>query len=210
MASDNTPVMDRLTGQLYHLPGIIGNLGISVANAQKALNSDYIRNVQLVLDMISKMLENQSDSPPESLEMVKELLKQLAPSRYQFTETTLEFYADLSERQERMLQGALGGGFAGVTISAGYARAFGYDYRAAARVRAVLHALPANDATFQTLINQAKSIKMEAADLPKRYEIEKEIFNGLAAITNAVSKVSDDKKVKPVEVSEATPVPTNK
>ena len=210
MASDNTPVMDRLTGQLYHLPGIIGNLGISVANAQKALNSDYIRNVQLVLDMISKMLENQSDSPPEFLEMVKELLKQLAPSRYQFTETTLEFYADLSERQERMLQGALGGGFAGVTISAGYARAFGYDYRAAARVRAVLHALPANDATFQTLINQAKSIKMEAADLPKRYEIEKEIFNGLAAITNAVSKVSDDKKVKSVEVSEATPVPTNK
>ncbi len=190
------PVMDRLTGQLYHLPGIIGNLGISVANAQKALNSDYLRNVQLVLEMINKMLENQDDSSADGMAMVKELLKQLAPSRYQFTETTLEFYADLAERKSTQLQAALGGGFAGVTISAGYARSFGYDYRAAARVTAVLHALPANDATFQTLVDRAKDIKLKAEDLPDKYAIEKEVFNGLATITNALSNLADDKKVK--------------
>lgn len=201
------PVMDRLTGQLYHLPGIIGNLGISVANAQKTLNSDYIRNIQLIMDMINKMLENQPEPQADRLEMVKELLKQLAPSRYQFTETTLEFYADLAERKSTKLEGALGGGFAGITLSAGYARAFGYDYRAAARVRAVLHALPANDASFQPLIDRAKEIKFAPADLPAKYEIEAEIFNGLAAITNALSGVEENKKVKPVSAAAELPAP---
>jgi len=193
------PVMDRLTGQLYHLPAIIGNLGISVANAQKALNSDYLRNIQIVLDMINKMLENQPEPAPDKVAMIKELLKQMAPSRYQFTQTTLEFYADLAERKSTQLQGAVGAGFAAVTISAGYARAFGYDYRAAARVTAVLHALPANDASFQALIDQAKDIKIKAEDLPAKYEIEKEIFNGLATITNALSDLAADQQVKPAE-----------
>jgi len=199
MANGKEPVMDRLTGQLYHLPAIIGNLGISVANAQKALNSDYLRNIQIVLDMINKMLENQPEPAPDKVAMIKELLKQMAPSRYQFTQTTLEFYADLAERKSTQLQGAIGAGFSAVTISAGYARAFGYDYRAAARVTAVLNALPANDASFQALIDQAKDIKIKAEDLPAKYEIEKEIFNGLATITNALSDLAPDKQVKPAE-----------
>jgi hypothetical protein len=199
MADTNEPVMDRLTGQLYHLPGIIGNLGISVANAQKALNSDYIRNVQIVIEMIGKMLENQDDPQADTVTVVKELLKQMAPSRYQFTQTTLEFYADLAERKQKDMQAALGGGFSSVTISAGYAKSFGYDYRAAARVTAVLHALPANDATFQALIDQAKDIKLKADDMPTKYQIEKEIFNGLATITNALTKLTPDKEVKKLE-----------
>ncbi len=199
MANANEPVMDRLTGQLYHLPGIIGNLGISVANAQKALNSDYIRNVQIVIDMIAKMLENQNDPQADTVAVVKELLKQLAPSRYQFTQTTLEFHADLAERKQKDMQAALGGGFSSVTISAGYAKSFGYDYRAAARVTAVLDALPANDATFQALVDKAKDIKLKAEDLPEKYQIEKEIFNGLATITNALTELAPDKEVKKIE-----------
>ncbi len=187
------PVMDRLTGQLYHLPGIIGNLGISIANAQKALNSDYIRNVQLIIEMINKMLENQSEDADDRLAMIKELLKQLAPSRYQFTETTLEFYADLAERKSKNLQVALGGGFAGVTLSAGYARSFGYDYRAAARVTSVLHAMPANPESFQSLIDRADKIGIKAEDMPEKYEIEAEIFNGLATITEALTQVTVEK-----------------
>lgn len=200
MANENEPVMDRLTGQLYHLPGIIGNLGISVANAQKALNSDYIRNVQIVIDMIGKMLENQDDPQADTVTVVKELLKQMAPSRYQFTQTTLEFYADLAERKQKDMQVALGGGFSSVTVSAGYAKSFGYDYRAAARVTAVLDALPANDATFQALVDKAKDIKLKAEDMPAKYQIEKEIFNGLATITNALTELAPEKQVKKLEM----------
>ena len=181
------PVMDRLTGQLYHLPAIIGNLGISVANAQKALNSDYIRNIEVLMEMIEKILGSQPDTADDKVTLVKELLKQLAPSRYQFTETTLEFYADLAERKSKHLQAAVGGGFAGITLSAGYAKAFGYDYRAAARVRAILHALPANDDTMQALITQAGQFKMDGSKLPAKYQVEAEIFNGLVAITNALT-----------------------
>jgi hypothetical protein len=194
MANDDLPVMDRLTGQLYHLPAIIGNLGISVANAQKALNADYIHNIEKIMDLIKRTLGNDAVANSEGAAVVRDLLKQLAPSRYQFTETTLEFSADLSERKSKHLQAALGAGFAGVTISAGYARAFGYDYRAAARVRAILHAIPADPSMMDTLLNRAGQINLE--QLPPKYQTEADAFNGLAKIADAVS--GSDEKVKRV------------
>lgn len=181
------PVMDRLTGQLYHLPGIIGNLGISVANGQKALNADYLRNIKMIMNLIERTLGDSDAAPAEKVGLVKDLLKELAPSRYQFTETTLEFSADLSERKSSQMQGALGGGFAGVTLSVGYARAFGYDYRAAARITTVLHALPADETVFGPLLERAKDIDSTKLALPDKTEIEKETFDGIANITNALS-----------------------
>ena len=181
------PVMDRLTGQLYHLPGIIGNLGISVANGQKALNADYLRKIKMIMNLIERTLGDTDAAPAEKVGLVKDLLKELAPSRYQFTETTLEFSADLSERKTSQMQGALGGGFAGVTLSVGYARAFGYDYRAAARITTVLHALPADETVFGPLLERAKDIDSTKLALPDKTEIEKETFDGIANITNALS-----------------------
>ena len=182
-----TPTMDRLTGQLYHLPGIIAKLGISVANGQKALNADYLNNIKMIMAMIHDSIGD--DAAPEAkAEMVKDLLKELAPSRYQFTETTLEFSADLSERKSSQMQGALGGGFAGVTLSVGYARAFGYDYRAAARITTVLHAIPANEAVVGPLLERAKDIDATKLALPEKTEIEKETFEGIANISSALAK----------------------
>lgn len=85
---------DRLTSQLYHLPAIIGRLGLSVANAQRALNADYTENVKELAGVIGTIVPA---ATPESRVAIEALLKQLAPSRYQFTETTLDFSADLSE-----------------------------------------------------------------------------------------------------------------
>jgi hypothetical protein len=179
--------MDRLTGQLYHLPGIIAKLGISVANGQKALNAEYLNNIKMIMAMIHDTIGDDAE-PGAKAEMVKDLLKELAPSRYQFTETTLDFSADLSERKSSQMQGALGGGFAGVTLSVGYARAFGYDYRAAARITTKLHAIPANEAVVGPLLERAKDIDATKLALPEKTEIEKETFEGIANISSALAK----------------------
>lgn len=182
------PTMDRLTGQLYHLPGIIAKLGISVANGQKALNAEYLNSVKMIMSMINETLGGLDAATEAKVEMVKDLLKELAPNRYQFTETTLEFSADLSERKSTDMQAALGAGFAGVTLSAGYAQAFGYDYRAAARVTTVLHAVSANEAVFGPLLERAKSIDTAELALPEKTEIEKQTFEGITNITKALAK----------------------
>lgn len=192
MADEIKSELDRLTGQLYYLPGIIGKLGVSVANAQKTLNEDYLLNVQKIMGMASDLLKGTEDTD-KKLGVMKELLKEMAPSRYQFTETSLEFSADLSERSSTDLQGAIGGGFAGVTITAGYAKAFAYDYRAAARVKTVLHAMPPNEATFGTLVERAKELGIEAGDLPSRTQLETNMFDGLEKIKKALeaTKIGD-------------------
>lgn len=182
MAETKIPEMDRLTGQLYHLAGIIGKLGISVANGQKALNADYMHNLEKLLDMIKKLLGK--DTNENQITVLKELLTQLAPSRYQFTKTTLEFSADLSERKAEELQGALGLGFGGVMISAGYARAFAYDYRAAARITTVLDALPMDEEFGQTLQENAKGLG--DLTLPAATKLEEDIFKSLEAIKAAL------------------------
>ena len=181
------PVMDRLTGQLYHLPGIIAKLGISVANGQKALNAEYLNSIKMIMSMINETLGGVDAATEAKVGMVKDLLKELAPSRYQFTETTLEFSADLSERKSSQMQAALGGGFAGVTLSVGYAQAFGYDYRAAARITTVLHAIPANEAVFGPLLERAKDIDTTKLELGTKTEIEQETFDGIANITKALA-----------------------
>ena len=49
MAND-TP--DRLTGQLMHLPNIIGNLGLNIAAAQTRLDENYLNNLGRLMGMI--------------------------------------------------------------------------------------------------------------------------------------------------------------
>ena len=159
------------------------------------LNEDYIRNVQKILGIAHELLEGEDADTDKKLAVVKELLKELAPSRYQFTETSLEFSADLSEHSSERLQGAIGGGFAGVTVTAGYAKAFGYDYRAAARVKSVLHAMPANETSFGPLIAQAKSLGISQDKLPARTTVEQDMFEGLKTIKEALKEapaVEDD------------------
>ena len=48
--------MDRLTGQLNFLPSIIGKMGLSIAEAQKEFNADYVTNVAKLLGLISRTL----------------------------------------------------------------------------------------------------------------------------------------------------------
>ncbi len=205
------PAMDRLTGQLYHLPFIIGQMGLSIANAQKAFNVDYVENVSKLMALIERTLGHKpaaagagaaagggagGAAPTEDqLAAVKTLLEALAPSRYQFTEATLDFSADLAETLDVAGQAGLGFGTAAITVNAAFSLGYGYDYRAAARVTAKLHAISANAETAKALLARAGEIDKGKLALPQLTKIEKEVWDGVTGVYNALTK-QDVKKVK--------------
>jgi len=83
-------------------------------------------------------------------EEVRALIKALAPSRYQFSETKLDFSADLSQTLNVGGGLSLGVGMAAVSVNASFSLAYGFDYRAATRINTVLHAIPADPAVLPT------------------------------------------------------------
>jgi len=186
-----TPSLDRLTGQLYHLPSIIARMGLSVANAQKAFDANYVENIQKLLGMINHTLGDlpEGATPDDArLAAVERLLEALAPSRYQFTETTLEFSADLAETLDVGAQAGLGFGTPAITVNAALTIGYGYDYRAAARVTAKLHAIPTDPETAKALIARSQEIDETRLDLPERSQIDDKIWDGVGAVYNALTK----------------------
>ncbi|MCP4693738.1 MAG: hypothetical protein GY859_37235 [Desulfobacterales bacterium] len=185
---------DRLTSQLYHLPAIVGRLGLSIANAQKALNADYTSNVRELLDMIMKLLKEKGIKS-EAKTILEDLLKQLAPSRYQFTETTLDFSADLSESLDVAGSIGIGAGFGAVVVNAGLSAGFGRDYRAAARIKTILHAIPADDKITQKMLDRADKLSDHGVTLPPRTEVSTAVNNNLGDIL----KMTDEARGETVE-----------
>lgn len=197
--------MDRLTGQLYHLPAIIGRLGISIANAQKAFNADYLENVVKLMGLIERTLGSLKDDEDAKarVEAIRSLLESLAPSRYQFTETTIDFSADLAETMDKTVAAGLGFGTQAITVNAAYSKGYGYDYRAAARVTSVLHAIPLNPETAKSLLDRASTIHKDKLDLPQLSEVEKEVWDSTAAVFNAL-KPEASTEVKKVDAKAPT------
>ena len=186
------PSMDRLTGQLYHLPFIIGQMGLSIANAQKAFNVDYVENIQKLLGLIDRTLGEPPDNvgPDDPrVAVVKQLIESLAPSRYQFTEATLDFSADLAETLDVAGQAGLGFGTAAITVNAAMSIGYGYDYRAAARITAKLHAMPASPETAKALVARAGEIHKDKLDLPALSTVEKDIWDGVGAVYGSLLNV---------------------
>lgn len=182
--------MDRLTSQLYYIPGIIGKMGISIAEAQTMLNADYVRT----LTQLMVLFKNSSDGKPGETApaapdwaLFSEILKQVAPSRYQFTESTIEFSADLSESLNIAGGVGVGLGMAGVTVNASLSMGYARDYRAAARITSVLHAIPANEAFGNTLLNRAAAITDSNLPLPSKAVVDKALWDEVAAQRKALT-----------------------
>jgi hypothetical protein len=172
--------MSRLVQDLGNLPAIVGGLGLSIAEAQKQLNADFVQNIGRLLEMISETLGADGAEPDnDSREAIVKLLTALAPSRYQFTETTIEFCADIAERMQK--QGELGIGFGkSVMLNAAFSKAFGYDYRAAARITSVLHAMPVGQDMADELLRRASSIT--PPELPAKTALEASLFSNVSGV----------------------------
>jgi len=176
--------MDRLTSQLHHLPSIIGRLGISIAEAQKEFNSDYMDNIKTLMGVIKETIGSiggDGATADEKVAVLKSILEALAPSRYQFTETTIEFSADLAETLDVGGSVAVGAGMQAITVNAAFSLGYGYDYRAAARIKSVIHAFN-NPETNKALLQRAKEIDETKITLPERSEVEDEIWGSVKEV----------------------------
>jgi hypothetical protein len=115
------------------------------------------------------------------------LIQALAPSRYQFSETKLDFSADLSQTLNVGGGLSLGVGMAAVTVNASFSLAYGFDYRAAARISTVLHALPADPAVMPQLLKRAAEIDANKLTLqPKDTNYSQHMIDGLKEIALAI------------------------
>lgn len=179
------PQYDRLTSQLYHLPAIVGRLGISIAEAQKELNLDYVNSVGHLLELIKATVG--SDNAPD-VPAMQALLESLAPSRYQFTETTIEFSADLSETVKKGVEVGASVGAGAVLVNAAMTLGYAHDYRASARITSVLHARPAGgDPEFpKALLARKKEIDAGKLALPPAAQVDKEIMERVGKVYDAL------------------------
>lgn len=201
----------KLVKDLSNVPSIVGSLGLSVAEAQKAFNLDYLDNIERLLGMIKGFLDPKN---PDGAELtadeqakvqkaetqVKALLKQLAPSRYQFTETTLAVKLDLAQTLDVGASAGFSAGVGAVALNAALSVGFGYDYRAAAEVRTSIHAIPPDETTFNTLLGRAKEISATALTLPAGAQIDQKVLDQSHGLVQKMSDV----EIKPPVVAADT------
>ena len=174
---------DRLTSQLHYLPAIIGRMGINIAEAQSALNQDFLDSLHRAVDLIGKLYGAQPGAA--DAEHVVTLLREVMPSRYQFTEATIDFSADLAESLD--VGAAVGVGMPGFPVSASVSAAFGYDYRAAARITAKLHAYPADKETGTALLARAKVVdETHRGALPAPKEVDEQLWSSASELVKTL------------------------
>lgn len=200
--------VSKLIEDLSSVPSIIGSLGLSIAAAQKAFNLDYLQNLEKLLAMAKSLLggELPKDAKPEEKKafednmekfggVITEMIMSLAPSRYQFTETTITVKLDLAQTMSRGVNLGLGINTGAVAVNAAMTSAFGYDYRAAAEVKTVLHAISPDQSAFRALLKEAKAISEKALALPAAAEVDQSIID---TTSNIFEKVIDHPPVKKI------------
>lgn len=157
--------INELTSQMDTLPGIIGRLGVNIATAQKELDKNFVDNIIALSGLIKSTIGTAGNTTPdEALKLMNELLKSIAPSRYQFTETSFDLKVDLSESSRSVTAGSGSINLKAIALSAAMSRAYGYDYQAAARVSCVIHARPVGEAISSTLLERAQSLGEPTSD----------------------------------------------
>lgn len=171
----------KLLNDVSNLPELIGRTGLAIAAAQKAFNLDYLESLERLVG-IAKGLLGTAGAPPELIDQVRSMIAQLAPARYQFTETEIEFRADLSQSSSSSVSAGLGVSLPAVSVNAAFSTAFGYDYRAAARVRTVLHAAPADPALLQRLLERSAAISDKAMELPPAHAIDQKLLEATKSV----------------------------
>ena len=161
----------RLVNDISYLPAILGRMGLSIAEAQDELNQGYVQAVAELVKLLGGIPKpeatkpGETTPPPPSIDpQIATLLLQLAPSRYQFSETTFDFSADLAESFSAAASGALRLGTKAVALNAAMSVGFGYDYRAAARITCKLHALPAGKDITSELLSRLATIDQTPLD----------------------------------------------
>lgn len=176
----------ELTEQLNSVASIVGNLGISIAEAQTRMDAAYVSSLAQVLKTVAE-LQGTGAKKTASPEAVLTLLKAIGPSRYQFTETTLKVRLDLSKSLD--VSGSLGFGasFGAVAVNAALTVGYAYDYQAAAECTTVIHAVPTDDKVMTALLARAKEVGDKLPELPERSSVDAKLLEQLQSLNTALT-----------------------
>src|SRR5262245_49877248 len=135
--------LTKFYDSLETLPKLIGDLALSVAEAQRRLDQNYIESLTAIAGVFSQIVKGNE----ATVEQFSALFKAMGPSRYQFTETVVEVRADLQMTTMSQTQIGVNVGFpapVAVAVNASYTRRNAYDSRASTVIRTVLNAIPSD------------------------------------------------------------------
>jgi hypothetical protein len=193
---DKEKKVSDLINDLSSVPNIIGNLGLSIAAAQKAFNLDYLENIERIFGLVRATLGAPAQ-PDAMVPIIQDMLKAVAPARYQLSETTLAVKLDLAQTLESSASAGLGVGYGAVTLNAAFTIGYSYDYRAAAECHTVIHAIPADQAVFQKLLDRSKELNDKTLELLPKAPIDQALWD---QTTKMVEKLTG---VKPAAIKPA-------
>lgn len=195
--------IDKFYSSLGTVPGLIGELAMSIAAAQARLDRNYVDSFTRFVEVVRKAVNDgvedgttgaaldanaKTKAKDAAATRLIGLFQAIAPSRYQFTETVLEVRADLQASGATSLGvGFSIGGPAAVAVNASYIRRNSYDYRAAALIKTTLHAISASDDVLKELL--ARLEKTPQTELPASAEAE-----NLGDAVKELVKAGDPKK----------------
>ena len=154
---------------LQSLPRLISDLALSIAEAQRRVDESYVKS----LNDLSTIIASQGLTP-DGLPAVRDFLQTLFPARYQIAQTEVEVHADLrmASETEMGVTGNVGikTGILAAAIGAAYARRYGYDYQAAARIRTVFETHPADSQITSALLDRLAKAPTAEVSSENRYQ----------------------------------------
>ena len=164
--------IDKFYSSLQTLPRLISDLALSIAEAQRRMDQNYMEDLAAFAHIILPLLQDGTGKADQFLS----LFRAMAPSRYQFTETVVEVRADLQMTQASEFE--LGVGITtpvyAIAINASYTKRSAYDYQAAALIRTQLNAIPSNPDLLDKLLDPG-SVSTTMPDAA-RYKVFADIF----------------------------------
>jgi hypothetical protein len=108
-------------------------------------------------------------------QLIDALLSELAPSRYQFTETSISVRLDLARQFKIGGSLGIGAGFGAVAVTASMTLGYSSDYRGSAEIRSVLHAMPTDNTLGQSLLAQVERLDDKILALPPGAQVDSEM-----------------------------------
>jgi hypothetical protein len=168
--------IDQFFQDFETLPKLISVLALSIADAQSRLDASY-------LDSLSRLTKMAGELKSQNIDLATtgflELFKAMGPSRYQFTETTVDVRADLRMSSGNEFQ--VGGSFGlqtpmfAVAVNASYLQRTSADFQSSALIHCVINAVSSDAAVMQKLIDAAP--KLDPGSL-KPNDISRSILDG--------------------------------
>ena len=157
------------------LPRLIGDLALSVAEAQRRVDESYVASLK---DLSAVVAAN--GAAPQNLGALRDFLLAFLPPRYQISQTEVEVRADLRMASQTEMgvngQGGIQTGILAASIGAAYARRYGYDYQAAARIRAVFESHPTDPEIVKAMLDRLANAPPAEFNPSNRYNAFSELL----------------------------------